>query len=227
MPLHPRSRTVGASGQCHRAHRYLEQRLWSRHDGIGEWLQRGGRGNRTLGRYPQASLLTQVNPTPPHFSFHLHSQDFFNPITKNFTIPTAGGVSYSFIEDTADGGHFETSTFKFTSNREWRRANVPLKVCACGESSMRIVSLTCLATLLCPLLLHQLPTTDASRQPLRGSTALSPATPTAPSPSRPSSQTVSSRSWTRAQQRAFNSMHTASEYHKFPILPCREVADLG
>lgn len=42
--------------------------------------------------------------------------DFFNPILKNFTIPKVGGVSYSFVEDLPDGGHFETSTFRFTSN---------------------------------------------------------------------------------------------------------------
>ncbi|CAO1624529.1 unnamed protein product [Parajaminaea phylloscopi] len=42
--------------------------------------------------------------------------NFFNPILKNFTIPTAGGISYSFTHDTAGGGHFETSTFRFTSN---------------------------------------------------------------------------------------------------------------
>ncbi|PWN24589.1 hypothetical protein BDZ90DRAFT_224687 [Jaminaea rosea] len=42
--------------------------------------------------------------------------DFFNPIEKNFTIPTSGGISYSFIEDLPTGGHFETSQFRFTSN---------------------------------------------------------------------------------------------------------------
>lgn len=46
------------------------------------------------------------------------AQNFFNPISKNFTIPSGGGISYSFVEDLADGGHFETSSFTYTSNGE-------------------------------------------------------------------------------------------------------------
>ncbi|CAO1621845.1 unnamed protein product [Sympodiomycopsis kandeliae] len=41
---------------------------------------------------------------------------FFNPVKKNFTIPSSGGIAYSFLEDLPNGGHFETSTFTFTSN---------------------------------------------------------------------------------------------------------------
>lgn len=43
---------------------------------------------------------------------------FFNPISKNFTVPLSGGIAYSFTEDLPNGGHFETSTFTYTSNRE-------------------------------------------------------------------------------------------------------------
>lgn len=55
----------------------------------------------------------------------LRWQNFFNPIEKNFTIPSAGGISYSFIEDLPTGGHFETSQFRFTSNRECSASNQP------------------------------------------------------------------------------------------------------
>lgn len=42
------------------------------------------------------------------------SQNFYNPITKTFTVPRSGGISYSFTDD----GFFETSTYRFESNRE-------------------------------------------------------------------------------------------------------------
>jgi hypothetical protein len=42
---------------------------------------------------------------------------FFNPISKNFTLPATSGVSYSFTED----GFFETSQFTYKSNPQSNR----------------------------------------------------------------------------------------------------------
>lgn len=48
--------------------------------------------------------------------------DFFNPVSKNFSIPLSGGIAYSFVEDLPNGGgHFETSTFTYTSNPTMNR----------------------------------------------------------------------------------------------------------
>lgn len=38
--------------------------------------------------------------------------EFFNPITKDFTMPTTSGISYSFTND----GFFEEAKYQFTSN---------------------------------------------------------------------------------------------------------------
>ncbi|UZJ52865.1 hypothetical protein CBS101457_002185 [Exobasidium rhododendri] len=43
--------------------------------------------------------------------------NFYNPVTKNFTVPPTSGVSYSFTDD----GFFETSTFTYTSNSTQNR----------------------------------------------------------------------------------------------------------
>lgn len=73
-------------------------------------------------RQAQAANFTELTGTWASGSGKvITGLDFFNPISQNFTMPTSGGVSYSFVEDTPGGGHFETSTFTFTSNREYRQ----------------------------------------------------------------------------------------------------------
>ncbi|PWN35962.1 uncharacterized protein FA14DRAFT_49441 [Meira miltonrushii] len=65
-----------------------------------------------------ANNVTGISGTWSTGSGHVRTGlGFFNPITKNFTMPSTSGTSYSFTDD----GFFETSTFTYKSNPQVNR----------------------------------------------------------------------------------------------------------
>ncbi|PWO01026.1 hypothetical protein FA09DRAFT_327729 [Tilletiopsis washingtonensis] len=70
-------------------------------------------GTRAQSDFAAINNVTSLAGTWSSGSFPVSTGlGFFNPITKDFTMPKAGGISYSFTND----GFFETSTYSYTSN---------------------------------------------------------------------------------------------------------------